>query len=334
MFNLDRKRLIPNAPVKNQCSGDYFYGKDEQLERAIQLVESSYSAGLKTMIESRCLPTEGGIQVFRMFWLFQHLHTEAAAQRAVEMSESARMLADMPVEDFALGIKEAVQIAVRVFASSMHEMSDLRFCLVRNKTQLPFITSDNPAVLTNRWHLECDRSRGLSFGLGSAGAITLLPVTPDLLFLGYDGDVYSIPHVGGIVDVKSERDVMAFNQHQFLNCNANVYVHDARYAEFIHEHYTQIESIRPQARHLIYYAQLDKVLGEHARYVVVAPERRDKTKQAIMHSRVIHPHPKCWPRHIRTRTKGSVFTNGSGMGYIRRAGTSTPYRVPFWRERA
>lgn len=36
IFNIDRSRAIKNAPVKNQCSGDYFYGKDQKLERALQ----------------------------------------------------------------------------------------------------------------------------------------------------------------------------------------------------------------------------------------------------------------------------------------------------------
>ena len=27
VYNIDRKKCIPKAPVKNQCSKDYFYGK-------------------------------------------------------------------------------------------------------------------------------------------------------------------------------------------------------------------------------------------------------------------------------------------------------------------
>ncbi|MDB5770097.1 MAG: hypothetical protein JWM42_471 [Burkholderia sp.] len=130
------------------------------------------------------------------------------------MSESTRTLADLPPGEFSIGIKEAVQIAMRAFASSMHVIDDLKLCLLKNKIDLPFITSDNPAVLTNKWQLKNSRTLGLSFGLGSAGVLALLPLTPHLLFLGYDGDVYSVPHEGGIVQVKSERDVMALNQHQ------------------------------------------------------------------------------------------------------------------------
>lgn len=50
LFNLERKKLIPNAPVKNQCSKDYFYGTDEKLEKAIQLIESGYAQALRDLI--------------------------------------------------------------------------------------------------------------------------------------------------------------------------------------------------------------------------------------------------------------------------------------------
>jgi hypothetical protein len=333
VFNLDRKRFIPDAPVKNQCSRDYFYGKDEQLEQAIQLVESGYGSTLRKTIEDHRLLTPDAKTVFGTFWLFQHLRTEAAAKRAIEMSESTRTLADLPPGEFSIGIKEAVQIAMRAFVSSMDVIDDLKFCLLKNKTDIPFITSDNPAVLTNKWHLESSRTRGLSFGLESAGVLAILPLTPYLLLLGYDGDVYSVPHEGGIIHVKSERDVIALNQHQFLQCSANVYVQDASHAETVQKHYAQVESIRPKSRHMVHYAEFEKTVGEHSRYVVVSPENRDKTKEAIMHSQVIHPRPTSWPSQIRMRTKGSVYTNGTGRGYVRYACAIAPSRVAFWRER-
>ena len=227
VFNLDRKRLIPNAPVKKQCSKDYFYGTDERLEKAIQLIESGYGQALRELIQSSRSLTEGSKTILKTFWLFQHLRTEAAAVRAVQMADSTRTLADFPQEDFSFGIKEAVQIACRTFANSMHEIDDLKFCIIKNKTEVPFITSDNPAVLTNKWRLDKERSPGHSFGMGSAGMLALLPHTPKLFFLGYDGDVYSVPNERGVVEIKNARDVIALNRHQLLQCAANVYVHDA-----------------------------------------------------------------------------------------------------------
>jgi hypothetical protein len=69
VFNLDRKRLILNAPVKTQCSRDYFYGTDEKLEKAIQMIESKYGAALRAIITNNHSLTEANKIIFRTFWL-------------------------------------------------------------------------------------------------------------------------------------------------------------------------------------------------------------------------------------------------------------------------
>jgi Protein of unknown function (DUF4238) len=321
VFNLDRKKLVPEAPVKSQCSRDYFYGKDAQLENAIQLVESGYAKALRSLVDDPTSLTAAQQTVFRIFWLFQHLRTEAAAMSVVRMNELTREAVDFPPGEFSLGIKEAVQLACKTFADSMHEIDDLKFCVFKNRTEFPFVTSDNPAVLTNRWQLDTGRNRGLSFGMHSAGMLALLPLTPKLLLLGYDGDVYNVPHENGIVTIKNVRDVIAFNRHQFLQCVANVYVHDCTREAALHTHYLEVKALRPLQRHLLNYAQIDKTIGNVTRYVVVAPHQRDKTKDALLHSQVIHPNPGMWPSQLRLRPNGSVYTNGTGAGYIRLAAT-------------
>lgn len=333
LFNLERKKLISNAPIKNQCSKDYFYGTDEKLENAIQLVESGYSRSLHDLIQDNRSLSKDNKTVFRIFWLFQHLRTEAAAMSAVQMAEATRNMADLPPAEFSLGIKEAVQIACRTFAGSMHELADLKFCIIKNKTDFPFITSDNPAVLTNRWQLENKKTHGLSFGMGSAGMLAILPLTPRLLLLGYDGDVYSVPSERGVVEIRSTRDAIAFNRHQFLQCVANVYVHDATHEYALAKHFSEIETARPKSRHIIHYAEIDSTHGGYTRYVVIPPEKRDKTKEAMMHTQVIHPHPGIWPSQVKIRTNGVVYTNGTGIGYVRACRAFAANGPDFKRER-
>ncbi|WP_394365145.1 DUF4238 domain-containing protein [Paraburkholderia kirstenboschensis] len=48
IFNIDRRKFIPTAPVKNQCSGSYFYGDDPKLEEAIQSCEGQDTFSIKT----------------------------------------------------------------------------------------------------------------------------------------------------------------------------------------------------------------------------------------------------------------------------------------------
>lgn len=333
VFNLDRKLLIQNAPTKNQCSRDYFYGTDPGLERAIQAIESGYGIAMQTLLGDSSFLSEENKNIFSKFWLFQHLRTESAALRAVQMTETTRVLADLSPKDFSLEIKEAVQIACKTFANSMHLIDDLKFCIFKNRTHLPFITSDNPAVLTNKWRLEKNRDPGHSFGIGAAGILVLLPLTPKLFFLGYDGDVYNVPHNRGIVELKNHRDVIALNQHQFLHCSANVYVHDMKYRADIIKQYSEIELARPAVRHIVHYAEMDVSADGNTRYKVISPEGRDRTKEAILHSKVIHPRPGVWPSQIKIRKTGNVFTNGTGLGFVRLSRTHEPSHRAFWRER-
>jgi hypothetical protein len=51
LFNLDRMKAIPNAPVRNQCSGDYFYGQNKLLENAINFIEDPYGPIVRHLSE-------------------------------------------------------------------------------------------------------------------------------------------------------------------------------------------------------------------------------------------------------------------------------------------
>ncbi len=166
--------------------------------------------------------------MLRTFMLFQHMRTEAASRRSVEMFAGMEHTIGTPLPDFKPSIKEAVQFAMRAFAEEMHLFDDLKVCLVRNRTSRPFVTSDDPAVIANRWHKEDPRVRHKSPGLMACGTSVFLPLSPRTLCVAYDGNVYSMPHQNGWTEVRRESDVNAFNEQQFLNASANVYFRDWR----------------------------------------------------------------------------------------------------------
>src|SRR2546421_532096 len=83
LFNIDRLRFIRNVPVKNQCSGDYFYGQDELLEKALQATEKAYGRVLAEMSQASYSLEDEHRRVLRRFWLLQYMRTEAASRRSV-----------------------------------------------------------------------------------------------------------------------------------------------------------------------------------------------------------------------------------------------------------
>ena len=334
LYNIDRQKFIERAPVKHQCSGDYFYGKDPLLEGAIQSIEGRYSNTLRELLKPGYVLTDEHRHVLRVFWLLQHLRTEAASRRSVEITEAVHDVSGQTGASFRYEIREAVQVAMKTFAVSMDSVADLKVCLVRNRTGIPFITSDDPAVLTNRWHLESARTKGRSFGLHSAGDILLLPVSPKILCIGFDGDVYSVPDRNGWTEVRRDADVEAFNQHQFLNCRANVFVQDSVSFQHVHESFLRAVPRRPESRHKLHYAVLDRREGGFASYRVVNCAEAGEHEEAMIHVQVMHARPVYWPRQISWRLNGFVFTNGTGVGYVRRGWTDGVYEQPFHKEYA
>lgn len=185
LFNLAAGRAIPNAAVRKQCSHDYLYGRDAQLERAIQTIEGAYGSAIQRLVIQGADPTGLDRLVLRRFVLLQHLRTEAASvsasQIAAALAQLPRVLPDGEAFDPKAAMLEAVQAAMLFYARSMKIVDDLQMTLVRNRTATPLVTSDDPAVLTNRWHLQNPRARGLAFGVRSGGAVMLLPLSPELL---------------------------------------------------------------------------------------------------------------------------------------------------------
>ncbi len=319
LYNIDHSRLVQNAPTKGQCSGDYFYGKDLVVERALQSIEGAYATALKEILAGDYALSDEHRTLLRYFACLQHLRTEAASRRSVEMAQAMGEAAGASPEEYRMEIREAVQDAMSTFAEAVELALDLKVCLVRNESRLPFICSDDPAVLANRWHQTDARARGAAPGVASAGALLLLPLSPTVHCVIYDGDVYSIPNVRGWVTTRSEADVEAYNQHQFLNCRANIYFKDWATRQDVARQHAAVSDRRPEARHRVNYAVFDRVEGDREIFVVVNRSGRPEDKRAMIHVISIYPEPTAWPAQINWRRPGRVYSNGTGTGFVRQS---------------
>jgi len=319
LFNVDHERFIPAAPLKNQCSGDYFYGEDLRIEKSLQKVEGRYAELVREVTAPGYALTDSHRDFLRQFWLIQHLRTEAASMRMVEFAQKMRDTAGIEPNEFRLEVKEAVQHSISVAIQYLPAVQDMKVCLLRNRTNEPFIASDDPAVLTNRWHLDSPASEGRSFGVGAAGSLFFLPITPKIQCVAYDGDVYSVAHERGWSEIRREVDVQAINQQQILNCYANLYVHDKVHEPTVRAQFNRIKTLRPGAKHKAHYAVYDGTHNGSSTYRVIGGnEDPAQHERALIHIETIHPRPSSWPVQIARRHNGAIFTNGTGLGFVRR----------------
>ena len=317
LYNVDCDIFVETAPLKNQCSSDYFYGTDPVLESALQFSEGGYATALAEILEPRYRLTEGHRELLLRFALLQYMRTEAASRRSVQMFEGMESVIGTEIPDFKPSIKDAVLTAMKVFAHDMDAISDLKLCLIRNRTQVPFVTSDDPSVLANRWYLEDSRARGLSGGVTNSGVLFFLPLTPQVVCVAYDGHAYNVSHTHGCVDVRRESDIAAYNQHQFLNCRANIYFCDWSKRQLVREAFISVATLRPSARHRINYAVFDRVEDGAKVYRSVDKSAIPEHTNAIIHTQVVFARPSIWPSQIAWRHPGATFSNGTGAGFIR-----------------
>lgn len=329
LINIDRKRAIAGVPAKSQCSGDYFYGTDMRLDQAIRTIEDPYGPIVQQL--SAGGPISAGVDILlRRFTYLQHLRTDAASRKAAEMAFALTELpgADAPELSFREATRSAVLMAMQYYAESMGIIDDLKLSIVRNRTAVPFVTSDNPAIMTNRWHIQRGPRDRRGFGAVAAGMVFLLPLSPTLLALFRDGDVYHVSNQDGWIDVSRPADVQALNQHQYLNAMANIYFRGWADREQILADIATALPLRPASAHQIIHAVLEHEDGAGARYAVRPVADIADGERVLVHVISNHPTPSSWPSFLRYRPDASAWSNGSEAGLTRRGCLAAGYAEP------
>jgi hypothetical protein len=223
--------------------------------------------------------------------------------------------------DWTLTMRESVLESMQTFSTSFDIIDDLKVRLIRNTTGNPFITSDDPAVLTNRWYCQNPKAKGLSGGVGNAGVLFFFPLTPQVNCVIYDGDVYSMPCEGGWMTADRVSDIEAFNQHQFLGCWANIYFADWSHRPLIEKAFEEVANQRPAFRHEVITAVLDSQDNWGKKYRVVPRSELNTEGEVLVHVKSVRPKPSGWPSLIKWRHKSRIYSNNSGTGFVRRSQT-------------
>jgi hypothetical protein len=140
------------------------------------------------------------------------------------------MMADLhtfaPLPELKMTSEETINLSLVVAASSSFIIDDMASCLVVNKSEVNFITSDAPVVLLNRFYRQnTHKFPGASgIGLSKSGLEIYYPISPRHLVLFYDRNVHYIEgkDANGVVHAK-KKDVYLINRLQMLSCLQNVY---------------------------------------------------------------------------------------------------------------
>jgi hypothetical protein len=159
------------------------------------------------------------------------------------------------------------------------------------------------------------------FGLGSAGTLLILPLTPTICPLCFDGDVYSVTNTGGWAVLNKISYVLPINEQQHLKCGSNIYFSKWDELPRIAAEFRDIAGRRlAQPWELIV---ADFVAADEFRemFKVVPRDEATQARRSMINLSLVYPAPCRWPSVIRYRLNPFGFTNGSSVGLLRKSVT-------------
>jgi hypothetical protein len=311
--------LIDNAPIKSQCAKDHLYGKDE-LELHLGDIESHYAEWVTRGVLSHPPRIVPDIDVFcRFFALIQYMRTEAHAARMRANFALFETLADIPSDsEYSLSqldlsdsgmARDGIRFALKLGS----QIEDLKLAFLDNQASPNFVTCDDPVVQTNRLYMQ--RVGDTNFGLGSAGILIYLPLSPRVAMLLYDGEVYSVPKTGRLwCRLVKDTDVHALNELIFLKARENIYFSASE--DFCLDRFDAVADRRISEWHRG--RVLIPVREENGTRVFAEADEPPAEGSYVITTSQRHPVPSSWASVIRYRSMATAYSNGSGMGYVRR----------------
>ena len=169
LYALGSKRSVEGASIKSQCSRNYFYGSSPVFEDFIQYFEGRFGQAMGRLQQAEILKSD--ISAMFDFFVLQYLRTPHQLAQRKEVFEAFRNTviggkplhevleeAQKPIDD-----QREMQQQIYIMAKAGNILHDLRPKFLINRTKVPFITSDNPACVTNRLYTQRyrDRTSGL-----------------------------------------------------------------------------------------------------------------------------------------------------------------------------
>lgn len=227
VFNIGRELSIEGAPAKGQCARPYFYGRDGEIERALQEPEGEYGEIMRRAMVAPHALSPDDLTTLHAFMVLQSYRSAAWIEGMIRLAEAQRALVAAEATPELLNSmivthENAIVLALGAFRQSLDATRHLETRLFVNRTTLPFFTSDDPAVYTNRFHLQKDVLGGA--GLSSPGTMLLMPLSPRMLLLSYDPAIYTLVGRGGELGIIDRvADAAAVNDLQAVWGRSNLY---------------------------------------------------------------------------------------------------------------
>ncbi len=246
LYNLNNKKFIPNAALKNQAYGNFLYGEDDEIENALAEIEGNVAKMFYYWTEEKVLippPIESnGFKLIKRFILHQAFRTPNSGENIMEsLNKGLKAFVKEYKPELWESLKDATlqhenPVLLGLLHSIEHEklLDYLDFRFIVNLSLLPFITSDSPIIFYNQLMEQAGNYIGAT-GLVAKGLQIFYPIHPRLMICLYDPEVYDLGEDVNCCSTESIATIHQLNGLQFINCESQIYFNNFISEEYTHE---------------------------------------------------------------------------------------------------
>lgn len=252
-------KLIDRASISVQCARPYFYGKGG-VESALSQIESKHAHELRRIVRESWDPISAGLdeQMLMSLWqslILQRFRSELDVEKNSEHEEDVALemfrfhlehdasvdpaFREEALRAIAVGevkvAKDRTATAIEQVTDALHHtllISDLHWCVLRNRTEYPFVFGDAPVIFYNSWAFKV-KNRGV-LGLQCPGLQIFFPLNPRTLVMMYDPDKYRGPFLDSWrFDVVHPSDVSQLNILQVFHSLVSVFAAEPSHLQYV-----------------------------------------------------------------------------------------------------
>ena len=204
LYRFKEKKIIKQGSIRDILQKKYYYGKNPYVENKLANYEGKWSDIISYIIETESLPIDAkNLILLRYFILISSARTQKRGDEINKYYTSLmKKLLEIADPEFfeSLKIAENDRFSMRMEFPSLSFIDaagqilplviDLKLELLINKSNIDYVTSDNPTVFYNQLFQFKNLSRG--FGWGEYGIQFIIPISPKIAICMYDGKVYNL----------------------------------------------------------------------------------------------------------------------------------------------
>jgi hypothetical protein len=232
LFYLPASEVIRGVSIKNQAYRRNLYGSDQNLEECLTTIETRVSVIINRVIltedvsltpeEDMILRHFVNLQINRTPEKISGMQGQFDKMMKVAFRHDPRIKNHL--DEFTIEINSPYHFMIAVALKVSPALFDLKVSLLKNGSEEDIVIGQHPAVVTNPL-LYLRKWPGSRQGIGSKGAVILLPISPKHVVALYDRKRYGLRNFERTGTLSSS-DVDKINMLQFCYTTDCVYFCD------------------------------------------------------------------------------------------------------------